>query len=57
MGKLTLTVGGKAHSVNEHQSFTSCGVQIWHGSLPSGQVKITVKVAKSDGDIDELTVT
>jgi hypothetical protein len=57
MGTIRVTVGGKAHSVNEHQSFTSCGVEVWHGSLPSGQVKIAVKVMKSKGDIDELTVT
>jgi hypothetical protein len=57
MGTVSVTVGSKAHSVNEHQSFTSCGVKVWSGSLPSGQVKITLKVTKSDGSIDELTVT
>lgn len=57
MGTVTLTVGTKAHSVNEHQSYTSCGVRVWQGSLPSGQVKVTLRVSKSDGDIDELTVS
>ncbi|MBV9869268.1 MAG: Ig-like domain-containing protein [Frankiaceae bacterium] len=56
-GKIAVTAGGETQNVSEHQSFTKCGVAIWHSALPSGQSKVTVKVIKGTGNIDELKLS
>jgi hypothetical protein len=56
-GKIAVTAGGETQTVSEHQSFTKCGVAIWHSALSSGESKVTVKVIKGAGNIDELKVT
>jgi hypothetical protein len=56
MGSVTVTVGGKSQTVSEHQSFTRCGLEIWHRAIGAGQQTITVKVHKGVGDIDEVKV-
>jgi hypothetical protein len=57
MGKLTITVGGHSQTVSEHQSFTRCGVEVWHHALSSSAQTVTIKVAKTGGNVDELSVT
>jgi hypothetical protein len=57
MGKVMVKVGGKSKTVNEHQSFTTCGRVVWHAALPAGENTIKVKVKKHAGNIDQLTVT
>jgi Bacterial Ig-like domain len=60
MGKVKITVGGHSKTVSEHQAFTRCGVEIWHGALAAGDQTITVKVLKAGkdtGNVDEVTVS
>lgn len=56
MGKISITVGGHTTTVNEHQSFTRCGISLWHKALGHGEQKVTVKVAHGRGNLDELVV-
>jgi hypothetical protein len=56
MGDLTVSVAGHTEKVSEHQSFTKCGLEVWHRALPKGQQKLTVTVSKGKGNIDEVTV-
>lgn len=56
MGSITVTVDGHSQTVSEHQSFTRCGLEIWHHALVAGAQTITVKVHKGVGDIDEVKV-
>jgi hypothetical protein len=55
-GTVSVTVGGHTQKVSEHQSFSRCGVEVWHRAIASGQQTVTVKVTKGTGDIDEVTV-
>jgi hypothetical protein len=56
MGSVTIKVAGHSLKVSEHQSFTRCGVEIWHKALPKGEQTLTVKVSKRVGNIDEVKV-
>ncbi|HEX3824356.1 MAG TPA: Ig-like domain-containing protein [Mycobacteriales bacterium] len=56
MGDLTVSVAGHTNKVSEHQSFTKCGLEVWHHALPKGQEKLTVTVTKGTGNVDEVTV-
>jgi hypothetical protein len=56
MGKLKVKVGGHTTTVTEHQSFTRCGVEVWHGALPAGASTLKIKVTKKTGNIDEVKV-
>jgi hypothetical protein len=57
MGTLTVKVAGHTRTVSENQSFTSCGVLVWHQSIPSGEHRLTVTVASGHGDIDAVAVS
>jgi hypothetical protein len=56
MGDLTVSVAGHSEKVSEHQSFTKCGLELWHRALPKGQQKVTVAVSKGTGNVDEVSV-
>jgi hypothetical protein len=56
MGKISVSVGGQTQTVSEHQSFTKCGVAIWHQALGAGVANIVVKVSKGTGNLDEVVV-
>lgn len=60
MGKIRITVtGAKTQTINEHQSYTKCGVDIANYKVVKGgnERTMTIKVIKGGGNIDELKVT
>ncbi|MGN6474226.1 MAG: hypothetical protein ACTHK4_11350 [Mycobacteriales bacterium] len=57
MGSLSITIHGTTQTVSEHQSFTRCGVVVWHHALPSGESTLKVSVSSGHGNIDEVKVT
>jgi hypothetical protein len=57
MGTITVTVAGHSTKVSEHQSFTRCGVLVFHRPLPKGAQRVRIAVTKRSGNIDEVTVT
>ncbi|HVT65165.1 MAG TPA: hypothetical protein VHD81_08420 [Mycobacteriales bacterium] len=55
-GSISFSVAGIRHTVNEHQSFTRCGVYIWHTALPAGIHTLRVRVVSRTGSLDGLAV-
>jgi hypothetical protein len=57
MGTVTVKVAGHSQKVSLHQSFTRCGVKVWHKALPQGEQTVRVTVSKGTGNVDEVRVT
>lgn len=57
MGAIRISVAGHSQTVSEDQSFTRCGIEIWHRAIPSGLHTLTVSVASGVGNFDEVKVT
>ncbi len=57
MGTIAISVAGKIHRVSEAQSFTRCGVVLWHRALPAGIHTLRVHVTHGVGNFDAVTVT
>jgi hypothetical protein len=57
MGSISFSVAGKTHTVQEQQSFTRCGVILWHRALPDGIHTLHVRVRSGHGNFDAVTVT
>jgi hypothetical protein len=57
MGRISVTVGGKTQQVSEHQSYTRCGIVLWHRTLPAGQSRLTIKVTGRHGNFDAVRTT
>ncbi|HWC33211.1 MAG TPA: hypothetical protein VG650_00160 [Mycobacteriales bacterium] len=57
MGSVTVTVAGHSKTVSENQSFTRCGVPVWHLAIPSGVHTLRVRVASGTGNLDEVKVS
>jgi hypothetical protein len=57
MGSISFSVAGKTHTVSEQQSFTRCGVVLWHRALPSGIHTLHVRVQSGHGNFDAVAVT
>jgi hypothetical protein len=55
-GSISFRVAGISHTVNEHQSFTNCGVYVWRTALPAGIHTLHVQVVSGTGNIDSLAV-
>lgn len=54
MGTVRVSIDGHAKAVNEHKSFTQCGVALWQHGLAAGDQTMTVKVVRGHGSIDEV---
>jgi hypothetical protein len=57
MGSVSISVAGRTHRVSEAQSFTRCGVVLWHRALPAGIHTLRVRVSQGVGNFDAVTVT
>jgi hypothetical protein len=49
-------LAGKTHRISEHQSFTRCGVTLWHSALPTGIHKLRILVSSGHGNFDAVKV-
>lgn len=56
MGHITVNVAGQTYTLSENQSFTTCGIPLWHGAIPSGIRVLTVRVANGNGNFDAVVV-
>jgi hypothetical protein len=56
MGKIAVSVGSHRQVVDEHQSFTRCGVAVWQGALKRSGQRLRVTVAGGTGSIDEVRI-
>jgi hypothetical protein len=57
MGEVSIKLAGHSQKVSLHQSYTRCGVKVWHKALQKGESTMTVKVSKRKGTVDEVAVT
>jgi hypothetical protein len=59
MGNVKISLDGKAKAtVDEHKSFSQCGVLLWSGKVGSGSVHtLKVAVTSKTGTIDEVVVS
>jgi hypothetical protein len=57
MGTVDVAVGNLDQVVSEHQSFTRCGVLVWHHALPSGEQRLVISVDSGQGNIDAVKVS
>jgi hypothetical protein len=57
MGTVDVAVGNLDQVVSEHQSFTRCGVLVWHHALPSGEHRLVISVDSGQGNIDAVKVS
>lgn len=57
MGSISITLHGTTQTISEHQSFTRCGVVLWHHALPSGEPTLGVRVSGGHGNFDEVRVS
>jgi hypothetical protein len=57
MGAISVTVGGRTQRISQNQSFTRCGVVLWHRTLPAGESTLKIEVSGARGNFDALRVT
>lgn len=56
MGTISFSIAGRQHTVHENQSFTACGVVLWHRALPDGIHTLHVRVTHGRANFDAASV-